>query len=180
MSEKSDRPSIDTLSSHGEIAVHINKAFRSSDIVAICQAIGDAIRLHNISNISKKAGIGRSSIYRAFGGRQSPNLSTVLSVLDAMGFQLKVAQRRGERARLARARNPESVGQCSAKSTSWLRIEGGQLLWDFVRSAIERTVQTRALDLLIIELSHRRCHHERVERRRWKLAIVIVRRLMSM
>ena len=94
MSEKSDKPSVGTLSSRSEIAVHINKAFMSSDIVAICQAIGDAIRLHNVSDIAKKARLARPSIYRAFGGRQSPNLSTVLSVLDAMGFQLKVAQRR--------------------------------------------------------------------------------------
>jgi probable addiction module antidote protein len=111
MSEKRDRLSVGALSSRSEIAVHINKAFKSSDIVAICQAIGDAIHLHNISDISKKAGIERPTIYRAFGGRQSPNLSTVLSVLDAMGFELKVAQRRGQRARLARARNSESLGR---------------------------------------------------------------------
>jgi probable addiction module antidote protein len=88
----------------------INKAFKSSDIVAICHAIGDATRLHNISDIAKKAGIERPSIYRAFSGQQFPNFSTVLSVLDAMGFQLRVTPRRGQRARLARARNSESSG----------------------------------------------------------------------
>ena len=109
MSEKRDRLSVGALSSRSEIAVHINKAFKSSDIVAICQAIGDAIHLHNISDISKKAGIERPTIYRAFGGgQQSPNLSTLLGVLDAMGFQLKVTPHRGKRARLAKARSSES------------------------------------------------------------------------
>jgi probable addiction module antidote protein len=89
-------------SSRNEIADYLNRAFESSDIVAICQAIGDATRLHNVSDIAKKSGIERASIYRSFGGQQSPNLSTVLKVLDAMGFQLKVTLRRGQR---ARARN---------------------------------------------------------------------------
>ena len=105
MSEKVDRPIIDPRSSRKEIADYINYAFKSSDIAAICHAIGDATRLHNVSDIAKKAGIERPSVYRAFAGH--PNLSTVLGVLDAMGFQLKVVPRRGQRARLARARKSE-------------------------------------------------------------------------
>ena len=110
MTYKSAPPIIGPLFSRKEMEDRINKAFKSSDIVAICHAIGDATRLHNISDIAKKARIERPSVYRAFGGQRSPNLSTVLSVLDAMGFQLKVTQRRGQRARLARARNSESSG----------------------------------------------------------------------
>jgi hypothetical protein len=58
----------------------------------------------------KKAGIERTSLYRAFaGGPQYPNFKTVLSVLDAMGFQLRVTARRGEPQRQAhKANSPES------------------------------------------------------------------------
>ena len=50
--------------------------------------------------LRKRAGIERSSLYRAFAGSpKHPNFKTVLSVLDAMGFQLHVTARRGERAR---------------------------------------------------------------------------------
>jgi probable addiction module antidote protein len=106
MPEKPDGQS--SLLTRSDIADHINKAFTSSDIVAICKAIGDATRLHNISDIAKIAKIERPSVYRAFAGRQFPNLTTTLSVLDAMGFQLKVTPRRGKRARLAKARRSES------------------------------------------------------------------------
>ena len=82
----------------------MNRAFESCDLDAICQAIGEAVRLHNISDVAKMAGLERPSIYRAFGDRQSPNLSTVLGVLKAIGFQLKVTQLRGKRARLAKPR----------------------------------------------------------------------------
>jgi probable addiction module antidote protein len=87
-----------------ETARRINRALQASDVIAACLAIRDATRLYNISDIAKRAGVDRPSIYRAFGGRQTPNLTTLLSVLDAMGFQLKVAQRRGKRVNSAKPR----------------------------------------------------------------------------
>jgi DNA-binding phage protein len=70
MSEKHDRPTSGPLL-HSEIVDHINKALKTSDIVAICHAIGDATSLHNISDIAKKAGIERPSVCRAFAGEQN-------------------------------------------------------------------------------------------------------------
>lgn len=83
-----------------DIADHINEALKSSEIEAICRAIGDATRLYNMSDIAKKSGVGRSSIYRSFAGKQLPNLLTVVRVLDAMGLELKIAPRNGPSARL--------------------------------------------------------------------------------
>jgi probable addiction module antidote protein len=86
-----------------ESADYLNHAFETSDIDEICKAIGVVTHRHNISDIAKKAGIERPSLYRAFsGGPTGPNFKTVLSVLDAMGFRLKVTVRRGGRARPAR------------------------------------------------------------------------------
>ena len=79
-----------------ELVDPINSAFESSDIAEICQAIGDVIRLHNVSEIARKTGIERPSIYRAFAGQQSPKFSTVLKTLYAMGLQIKVVPRRGK------------------------------------------------------------------------------------
>jgi probable addiction module antidote protein len=92
-------------STRREIVESINRAFQTCDMPTISQAIGNAIRLHNVSDIATLAGIERPSVYRAFGSRQqSPNLTTLLGVLKAMGFRLKVAElRRGQRARLSRA-----------------------------------------------------------------------------
>jgi probable addiction module antidote protein len=100
----SKKPEIGPLSSRREIADHINRAFKTSDVSAISQAIGDAAKLHNISDIAKMAGIERPSVYRAFRGKQVPNLATAISVLDAMGFQLRVIEKRGPRSRLAKVR----------------------------------------------------------------------------
>jgi probable addiction module antidote protein len=73
----------------------INAALQSSDIDSICKAVGDAVMLHNVSDIARKSGLKRTSLYRAFRDTQRhPNFSTVLSVLDAMGLQLKVTSRK--------------------------------------------------------------------------------------
>ena len=80
----------------------INRALAKSDIAEICDAIAAATRLYNISDLAQKSGLSRPSIYRAFAGDpQKPNFTTVLNVLDAMGFQLHVTVRPGARARAA-------------------------------------------------------------------------------
>jgi DNA-binding phage protein len=56
-----DKPLISPQWSRREIADYMNRAFETSDIVAICRAIRDAIRLHNISDVAKKARIERPS-----------------------------------------------------------------------------------------------------------------------
>jgi probable addiction module antidote protein len=104
----SEKPMIGPLSSRREIADHINRALKTSDVIAVSQAIGDAAKLHNISDIAKMAGIKRTSVYRAFSGQQAPNLTTTMNVLDAMGFQLKVTERRGRPSRVAKVRTTGS------------------------------------------------------------------------
>ena len=62
MSEKSVRP----LSQRQAAADCINQALEKSDIAEICHAIGAATHLHNMSDIARKSGIERASLYRAF------------------------------------------------------------------------------------------------------------------
>jgi probable addiction module antidote protein len=82
-----------------QLARELNIAFASSDAQTICQAIGDAVRKLNIAELSRETGLQRSSIYRAFiSGEQLPNFATVLSVLTAMGMQLKVVPSVNQRA----------------------------------------------------------------------------------
>jgi len=96
MSEKPVRWAIRPQSNRRQAAADcINQALETSDIAEICQAIGAATRLYNISDLAHRSGIERQSVYRAFaGGPKHPNFTTVLSVLDAMGFRLHVTVRR--------------------------------------------------------------------------------------
>jgi probable addiction module antidote protein len=76
----------------------INAALDTSDISSICETIGRAVMLHNVSEIARKAGLERTSLYRAF-GNSHPNFTTVLNVLAAMGLQLNVVKSNNKRER---------------------------------------------------------------------------------
>ena len=104
MAEKSVRPATRPQSNQRQAAADcINRALAKSDIAEICHAIGAAIHLYNISDLAQKSGLARPSIHRAFAGDpKKPNFTTVLNVLDAMGFQLHVTMRRDAPARAAR------------------------------------------------------------------------------
>ena len=83
MSEKRDRRIIGPLSSRSEIADYINYAFKSSDIVAICHAIGDATRLHNVSDIgfSRRTVSFRASPMSESGQKRKCRYYQVMSAL---------------------------------------------------------------------------------------------------
>ena len=104
MSKKSVRPPTRPQSSSRQAAADlINQAFKKSDVAEICRAIAAATRLYNISDLAQKSGLARPSIHRAFAGDpRKPKFTTVLNVLDAMGFQLHVTVRPGSPARAAR------------------------------------------------------------------------------
>jgi probable addiction module antidote protein len=93
-----------------EIAEDINEAFKSLNIETISRAIGDATRLHNMSEVAKKSGVERASLYRAFAGKHVPNLSTVVRVLDAVGLQLQVTPHNRKSARQRPSNSKLSAG----------------------------------------------------------------------
>jgi len=91
MSGKIGKRSIRSRASRRAIAERINAAFETGDISEICHAIEASTRRYNIAELARRAGIERTSLYRAFsGGEKHPNFSTVLNVLHAMGLQLQV------------------------------------------------------------------------------------------
>ena len=114
MSIKTFRPVTRQSSPRQAAADCMNQALEKSDVAEICLAIAAATRLYNISDLAQKSGLARQSIYRSFADdRPKPNFITVLSILDAMGFELRVTVRRG-----AAAARLKSVQNCQPASGS--------------------------------------------------------------
>jgi probable addiction module antidote protein len=73
----------------------INAAFHSKDVSRIAKAIGAAAKAQNVSEVARRAGLARPSLYRAFDREGSaPSMTTVARTLDAMWLELKVLQTR--------------------------------------------------------------------------------------
>jgi probable addiction module antidote protein len=69
----------------------LRDAFASGNTAYIVNAIGVVARARNISELARETGLTRAGLYKAFGAEGDPKLSTVIGVLEALGFKLSVA-----------------------------------------------------------------------------------------
>jgi len=63
--DQDDRPN------KAQVKDYLNAAFTSGDVARIAKAIGTAAKVHNISEVAKKAKLARPSVYRAFAGERA-------------------------------------------------------------------------------------------------------------
>ena len=68
----------------------LRDAFASGDAAYIANAIGVVARARNVSKLARETGLTRAGLYKAFSSEGDPKLSTVVGVLDALGFKLSV------------------------------------------------------------------------------------------
>ena len=69
----------------------LTDAFETGDPGYITHAIGIIARARGMSQVAEKAGISRSGLYKALGEGGDPRLTTLVSVMKALGVKL-VAQ----------------------------------------------------------------------------------------
>ena len=62
----------------------------SGHVGVILSALGDVARAKGMTELAKQAGMSRESLYRALSKDGNPQLSTVMKVLDALGYKLDV------------------------------------------------------------------------------------------
>jgi probable addiction module antidote protein len=72
-------------------AEFITAALEGGDRAHITRAIGTVARARGMSSIAREAGINRESLYRSLSETGDPRLSTLLGVMQALGFSLNIA-----------------------------------------------------------------------------------------
>ena len=82
------------LKTERDIVTYLEAALEDGHPSVIAAALGDVARARGMSAIARKAGLGRESLYRALSSGGNPQLSTVLSVLRALGLTLHVTPER--------------------------------------------------------------------------------------
>ena len=82
------------LDSPQMIAAYLNEVLAENDPAALAEALGQVARARGMSQLAQQAGLSRSALYRALSARGATQLETVMRVLAAMGYGLKVAPSR--------------------------------------------------------------------------------------
>ncbi len=79
------------LDSEEAMALYLDAAFAENDSALIAAALGDIARAKGMSEIARKTGLARESLYRSLSLDGNPEMGTILKVIDALDLKLRVS-----------------------------------------------------------------------------------------
>jgi probable addiction module antidote protein len=79
----------DYLDSKEVIAEYLSQVLADGDTDELLRALGHISRAKGMTEIAKKTGLGRESLYKTFQEGTKPKFETIVKVLDAFGVRLK-------------------------------------------------------------------------------------------
>ena len=74
-----------------EIVEYLAEAFKDEEPTVFIVALGHVAKKKGISNIAKKMGVSRTSLYKTLNGELKPRWETVHKLLNTLGVTLQVA-----------------------------------------------------------------------------------------
>ena len=74
-----------------DVAEYLEAVFEIGDPALITHALGIIARSKGMAKIAKKTGLGRESLYKALSKDGNPGFLTVLKVVQALGYKLRLA-----------------------------------------------------------------------------------------
>ena len=76
------------LTSEDEMAAYLEAALEDGDPALVTAVLGDIARAKGMSEIARKTGLGRESLYKALSPEGNPEFATVLKVVHSLGLKL--------------------------------------------------------------------------------------------
>ena len=83
--------SAEYLETPQDVAAYLEAAFEDGDPALITHALGVVARSEGMTEVARKAGLSRASLYKALSEDGRPEFVTVLRVLRALGLKMSVA-----------------------------------------------------------------------------------------
>jgi probable addiction module antidote protein len=71
-----------------DMAAHLEAALEEGDNALVAAALGDMARAKGMTEVARKTGLGRESLYKALSPNGNPEFATVLKVVQALGLEL--------------------------------------------------------------------------------------------
>jgi probable addiction module antidote protein len=83
--------SAEYLDSAEAISAYMEEALETDDPVFIAKALGTVARARGMSQVAKKAGLSRESLYKALGPEGNPEFGTIIRVMHALGLKFSIS-----------------------------------------------------------------------------------------
>jgi len=81
------------LETDEDMVMYLEAAFEDGDPALISAVLGDIARAKGMVQIAEKAGLGRTSLYKALSPEGHPDFATILKVINALGMRLQATSR---------------------------------------------------------------------------------------
>jgi probable addiction module antidote protein len=78
----------DYLDSAEAIAVYLEEAFATDDPAYIAHALGTLARAKGMTEVARKTGLSRESLYKALSAEGNPEFATILKVMSALDLKI--------------------------------------------------------------------------------------------
>jgi probable addiction module antidote protein len=79
----------DSLNTAEDITAFLEAVFEDGDPALIAAAIGDVARSKGMTEVARKTGFSRESLYKALSESGNPSFGTILQVLQSLGLRLE-------------------------------------------------------------------------------------------
>ncbi|MEM1145837.1 MAG: addiction module antidote protein [Pseudomonadota bacterium] len=70
--------------------VYLTEMLKENDMGLFLSALGEVAKARGMTEIAKRAGMNRESLYKSFGKGKKPEFETVLKVSRALGLELQL------------------------------------------------------------------------------------------
>jgi probable addiction module antidote protein len=95
---------------------YMDEALATGDPAFIAHALGTVARAKSMTEIARKTGLSRESLYRALSADGHPELTTILKVLSALDLQLSTQPARRSPTKIRAAQKSVSRGKPARKA----------------------------------------------------------------
>jgi probable addiction module antidote protein len=90
----SDWDTAEFLETREDVIAYLDAAFAENDMQYLLKAIGNAARSKGMARLAKELNLSREGLYDSLSPKGNPSFSTVVKVLDNLGFQLTIQQKK--------------------------------------------------------------------------------------
>ncbi|WP_082521877.1 addiction module antidote protein [Ramlibacter sp. Leaf400] len=111
------------LTDQATIAEYLNACLELDDPAALLNAIGDVARAQGMSELARKTGLGRESLYKALAPGSHPRYDTILKVTQALGVELRFTSPEKAKAGEKRSAVPKRVRRVPAEVRAVAQVE---------------------------------------------------------
>jgi probable addiction module antidote protein len=83
----------DHIKTKDDVIGYLEAALEENDTELLFHVIGDIARSEGMTQLARELNLSRESLYRSFSKTGNPSFTTVLKLLDVLGYKIEIKQK---------------------------------------------------------------------------------------